>query len=66
MVVITTLYISIHIFSGIEEKNHIICTPVAKIIFGVCRFIDQGPVVQSITGLTSSLRGQLVKCFTAL
>ena len=24
---------------------------------------DQGPVVQSIVSLTSSLRGQLVKCF---
>ena len=29
-----------------------------------CR--DQGPVVQNIVSLTSSLRGQLVKCFTAL
>ena len=28
--------------------------------------IDQGPVVQSIVSLTSPLRGQLVKCFTAL
>ena len=27
---------------------------------------NQGPVVQSIVSLTSSLRGQLVKCFTAL
>ena len=26
----------------------------------------QGPVVQSMVGLTSSLRGQLVKCFTIL
>ena len=26
----------------------------------------QGPVVQSILSLTSSLRGQLVKCFTTL
>ena len=26
----------------------------------------QGPVVQSIASLTSSLRGQLVKCFTTL
>ena len=24
---------------------------------------DQGPVVQSIVSLTSSLRGQLIKCF---
>ena len=29
-------------------------------------FLDQGPVVQSIISLTSSLRGQLVKCFTTL
>ena len=27
---------------------------------------DQGPVVQSITSLTSSLRGLLVKCFMTL
>ena len=28
--------------------------------------VDQGPVVQSIVSLTSSLRGQLVKCFKTL
>ena len=28
--------------------------------------IDQGPVVQSIVSLTSSLRGQLIKCFMTL
>ena len=28
--------------------------------------IVQGPVVQSIVSLTSSLRGQLVKCFVTL
>ena len=28
--------------------------------------INQGPVVQSIVSLTSSLRGQLVKCFMIL
>ena len=27
---------------------------------------ELGPVVQSIVSLTSSLRGQLVKCFTNL
>ena len=27
---------------------------------------DQGPVVQSIVSFTSSLRGQLIKCFTTL
>ena len=29
-------------------------------------FHKQGPVVQSIVGLTSSLRGQLVKCLKTL
>ena len=29
-------------------------------------YLDQGPVVQSVVSLTSSLRGQLVKCFTTL
>ena len=29
-------------------------------------FNAQGPVVQSIVSLTSSFRGQLVKCFTTL
>ena len=28
--------------------------------------LNQGPIVQSIVSLTSSLRGQLVKCFTTL
>ena len=28
--------------------------------------VDNGPVVQSIISLTSSLRGRLVKCFTTL
>ena len=30
------------------------------------QIINLGPVVQSIISLTSSLRGQLVKCFTTL
>ena len=29
-------------------------------------YVVQGPVVQSIISLTSSLRGQLVKCLTTL
>ena len=29
-------------------------------------YVTAGPVVQSIVSLTSSLRGQLVKCFTTL
>ena len=35
----------------------------------VLQFVNvpaQGPVAQSIVSLTSSLRGQLVKCFTTL
>ena len=32
----------------------------------VVNVIEMGPVVQSIVSLTSSLRGQLVKCFTTL
>ena len=28
--------------------------------------VELGPVVQSMVSLTSSLRGQLVKCFTTL
>ena len=30
----------------------------------VVELLEQGPVVQSMVSLTSSLRGQLVKCFT--
>ena len=37
---------------------------VAYIIAPFLRIADQGPVVQSIVSLTSSSRGQLVKCFT--
>ena len=32
----------------------------------ICKTNNLGPVVQSIVSLTSSLRGQLVKCFTTL
>ena len=32
----------------------------------VMRLIDLGPVVQSIVSITSSLRGQLVKCVMTL
>ena len=37
--------------------------------FDCCKIINTesaGPVVQSIVSLTSSLRGQLVKCFMTL
>ena len=29
-------------------------------------YLDQGPVVQSIVSIMSSLRDQLIKCFTIL
>ena len=32
----------------------------------ISKYLQLGPVVQSIVSLTSSLRGQLVKCFTTL
>ena len=38
----------------------------APIFRCVAHFIELGPVVQSIVSLTSSLRGQLIKCFTTL
>ena len=41
-------------------------TELVNFIVGVDLYIYQGPVVQSIVSLTSSLRGQLVKCFTTL
>ena len=42
--------------------------PFSSVYFKQSKFIytDLGPVVQSIVSLTSSLRGQLVKCFTTL
>ena len=40
------------------------CDPNAELLYYSA--IYQGPVVQSIVSLTSSLRGQLVKCFTTL
>ena len=40
----------------------------SKLTFGEVNppFYDQGPVVQSIVSLTSSLRGQLIKCLKTL
>ena len=37
---------------------------VNKVLVGYGKHAPQIPVVQSIVSLTSSLRGQLVKCFT--
>ena len=44
-----------HLFHDIQCRIARYCMSRAK---------DLGPVVQSIISLTSSLRGQLVKCFT--
>ena len=58
-----------HMFTLILGYANSCCNP---IIYGVMNtqfakgFKDLGSVVQSIVSLTSSLRGQLVKCFTAL
>ena len=42
----------------IEVKEVLFATPL--------NFDQSGPIVQSIVSLTSSLRGQLVKCFMTL
>ena len=49
---------STHFFkhSSLETKR-----PLSTVVQGQK---DMGPVFQSIVSLTSSLRGQLVKCFT--
>ena len=52
------VYCKIQLFGRIIVKT--------QIRLDVKKQSDQGPVVQSIVSLTSSLRGQLVKCFTAL
>ena len=39
---------------------------IALSAFVTSKDINQGPVVQSIVSLTSSLRGQLLKCFSTL
>ena len=40
--------------------------PMGSVSFYCRLYLVQGPVVQSIVSLTSSLRGQLVKCFMTL
>ena len=57
-----------------EEKNRIIdiihviymYLVIHYLAYFLCFDSNQGPVVQSMVRLTSSLRGQLVKCFTTL
>ena len=51
----------------LPEEAAIICPKVgssALVLSEVLSIKGRGPVVQSIVSLTSSLRGQLVKCFT--
>ena len=43
---------------------HVFFAVILAKVNNFCGFL--GPVVQSIVSLTSSLRGQLVKCFTTL
>ena len=50
----------------IEYENNSTNTLTAEILNRTRNARVQGPVVQSIVSLTSSLRGQLVKCFTTL
>ena len=62
----------------LEEQGHCdsqtgkavhVCTTHTKamyLLWTLIFVIVQGPVVQSIVSLTSSLRGQLIKCFTTL
>ena len=47
--------------------NFFVIVPLFLYRYANGRFLkDQGSVVQSIVSLTSSLRDQLVKCFTTL
>ena len=46
---------------GFAQSMEKVCWLFTEDIFSL-----QGPVVQSIVSLTSSLRGQLIKCFTTL
>ena len=52
--------LQVKIFSSLVLEELMECT----FIFLYCKHL--GPVVQSIVSLTSSLRGQLVKCFMTL
>ena len=48
-----------------DLRNGTPCT-LEKVLPGMILYVYQGPVVQSIVSLTSSLRRELVKCFTTL
>ena len=49
-----------------EEGNLLRMVLADLVVHGLQMEAELGPVVQSIVSLTSSLRGQLVKCFTTL
>ena len=56
---------------GMSAKPLVECSPSITngwiyVMLGVLLDVCLGPVVQNIVSLTSSLRGQLVKCFTTL
>ena len=61
-----------HILEGfVDKKSQLIFLFITMVESGNVPIISikdkyQGPVVQSIVSLTTSLRGQLVKCFTTL
>ena len=58
-----------HTNKGGQNSYTMVCLPVREIIHLLSMWvisIVQDPVVQSIVSLTSSLRGQLVKCFMTL
>ena len=49
------------------ESDQIVCLGLSiKSRLRLDGLSDQGPVVQSVVSLTSSLRGQLIKCFMTL
>ena len=54
--------LTVHVFC-IEIPVSIQCTPDQTLLSAAS---DLGPVVQSIVSLTSSLGGQLIKCFMTL
>ena len=56
-------YVSLLVFAGMITQNNMSSQSRR---FNAVPSIGLGPVVQSIVSLTSSLRGQPVKCFTSL
>ena len=62
-------HLSLSLSLSLEEEEEVEEEEEGSVVFfrqTEWRAIDHGAVVQSIVSLTSSLRGQLVKCFTTL